>query len=912
MRRNLLWIILVVFLVVSYLASGTVEFLVDWLWFADLGQGGVFRTIFFTRLALGAGGGALAAVFLYANFAYALRQVGDPSRYLPPELLGTPLGGLMSAASMRRMAVAASLLIGAVTGLAAGSGWQALLLYRYGEAFGAADPVFNRDAAFYIFTMPVLDKVQAYVWTLGVVALIGAGFTYLAKVQSERGEGADVITINSFPPPARWHLALLAAWVLVATGVGMYLDRFSAMHEPGGLFTGPGYADIHATLPLLALKAVTSFVCAGVVLWALPRGRYRDLIGAAVLAAAVWIGGGVYTSVIQRFVVVPNQLEKERPYLRDHIAATNRAFGLEGITERPLVEDDDLTAKDIARNSATVNNVRLWDHEPLLETFSQIQEIRTYYDFLSVDNDRYLVGGELRQMMLSPREMSTAALQSRAWINERLIYTHGYGLTMGPVNRVNEQGLPVLYVKDLPPKSQYRELAIAHPEIYFGELVDDYVFVKTRQEEFNFPEGDHNNFSTYSGSGGLKLDSVYRRLLLSLYLRDFSMLLSNDFTPETRVLLVRNILRRVSKIAPFFRYDRDPYLVIHEGRMKWILDGYTASDRYPYSEQIRDVGNYMRNPVKVVVDAKDGDVTFYLAAPQEPFARAYAAMFPALFRPLADLPAGLKAHLRHPEDLFSVQAAIYATYHMTDVNTFYNKEDLWSIPVVGQKRMLPYFTVMKLPGENKEEFILMLPFTPRGKDNLAAWMVARMDGPHYGKLIVYTFPKQRLIFGPKQMVGRINQDPEVSQQITLWESSGSSVIRGTLLVIPIENSLIYVQPIYLKAVDGRIPELKRVVVGYQNEIAMAEDLEGALSRIFSGRRPQQRASPQAAAALAPSAPAAAPHASALPPSGRPSQSLARQALGHYNAMAEAARGGDWARFGRELELLGQKLRELAK
>jgi uncharacterized membrane protein (UPF0182 family) len=624
------------------------------------------------------------------------------------------------------------------------------------------------------------------------------------------------------------------------------------------------------------------------------------------LFAVVWVGGNIYASLLQRFVVSPNELEKERPYLKDHILATNKAFGLDQVVERALVKDTELTARDIAGNRPTINNVRLWDHEPLLDTFAQIQEIRTYYDFVSVDNDRYRLGGELRQIMLSPRELSAASLPSRTWVNERLTFTHGYGVTAGPVNRVNEQGLPVLFLKDLPPSTDIPELKIAHPEIYYGELTDEYVFVKTRQQEFNYPEGDANIFSTYDGKGGVVLDSLWRRLLFSFYLRDFKMLLSDDFTEETRLLLNRNISARVRMIAPFFFYDRDPYLVIHEGRLVWIYDIYTVSDRYPYAEQVGDTGNYMRNPAKALIDAKDGTVTFYRIDPDEPIAGALDRMFPGLMRPLSEMPPGLRAHLRHPSTFFNIQATMYATYHMLDVNTFYNKEDQWSVPVVGQKRMEPYYTVMKLPGEGTEEFILMLPFTPRLKDNLAAWMVARSDGEHYGKLVVYVFPKQKLIFGPKQMVARINQDSVVSQQVTLWDQSGSSVIRGTLLVIPIENSLIYIQPLYLKAEDGRIPELKRVIAGYQNTIAMGVDLEDALAQIFGtdGRQPAPAAGAERAAAATP--------ASARGPAPPGADTLTNRAMRQYKALNEAARDGDWARFGRELEELGRTLEDLSR
>jgi hypothetical protein len=911
MRRNLLWVLLGVVLLVSYIASSLIEFLVDVIWFDAVGYSQVFRTIVVTQWGLGLTGGLIAFGFLYVNYAYALRQIGDPGQFIPPELMATPLGGLLGGRSLKRVALLLSAIIGLLIGLTVSGAWETVLLYRHGGSVGAPEPVFLKDAGFYVFTLPLFDKAQSYLWSLGFVALLGVGATYLIKFQAERSAPNNVITLGGFSDRSRWHLAVLAAYMLALMAIGQYLNRFASLYEAGGLFTGPGYADIHGTIPVLALKAVTCVVVAGVVLWALPRQRYRDLIGGAVLLIVVWIGGNVYTSVLHRFVVSPNELEKERPFLKDHITATNKAFGLDQVIERPLNEDTDLTAKDIARNQATINNVRLWDHEPLLQTFAQIQEIRTYYTFVSVDNDRYRINGELRQVMLSPRELSPAALPSRTWVNERLTFTHGYGLTLGPVNRVNEQGLPVLYVKDLPPKSEYPELAVTQPEIYFGEVPDDYVFVKTHQKEFNYPEGDTNIFSSYTGNGGMALDSLYRRLLLALYLRDMKMLLAEDFTPETRIMLVRNVVRRVNKIAPFLRYDQDPYLVIDKGRLLWVMDGYTLSGRYPYSEQVPAVGNYIRNPVKVVIDAKNGDVDFYGIMPEEPLFKAYASMFPGLFKPAAAMPPGLRAHLRHPEDLFNLQASMYATYHMLDVNTFYNKEDQWSVPVVGQKRMQPYFTVMKLPGEKKEEFILMLPFTPRLKDNLSAWMVARMDGDNFGKLIVYVFPKQRLIFGPKQMVARINQDGAVSQQITLWDQSGSNVIRGTLLVIPIENSLIYVQPLYLKATDGKIPELKRVVVGYQNEIAMAEDLEGGLAQIFGSARRTAAAATAAAAVLAPPGAPATPGAP-RPTPGMPGPSLAKQAMQHYNSMLEATRQGDWTRFGKEFEQLGKVLRELAK
>ncbi len=902
--KRLLWSLIALVIVVLFLTSSGVELVVDYLWMDTLGFGQVFTKMLWAKTVLGLVGFAGSFIFLWPNVAYALRQVGDPAQFLPQELALTPLGQLFTKRLVQRTALIGSLAIGAFSGLALTSGWDKPLLYQSGTAFNQIDPIFGRDASFYLFTLPFLDQIQSFVWSVAFVTLLGVGAVYLLRMQAERNLPTDVISLGRFPERGRMHLAWLGAFLLLVMAAGLYLDRFEELYRAGGLFTGPGYADIHGTLPALALKSVTALVSAGVVVYALWRQQYRMLIGVAVLFVLVWVGGSVYTVLLQRFVVAPNELEKERPYLKFHIDATNRAFGLDKVSERTLAEDTELTAKDIARNRATVNNIRLWDHEPLLDTFAQIQEIRTYYQFASVDNDRYPIDGELRQIMLSPRELSSHSLPSRTWVNERLTFTHGYGVTAGPVNRVNEQGLPVLFVQDLPPRSTVPVLRIDQPEIYFGELEDEYVFVKTKQQEFNYPEGDRNIFSTYNGTGGVALDSFWRRLLFAVYLRDKEMLFSSDITDATRILINRNIAKRVREIAPFFQYDSDPYMVILEGRLKWIFDIYTLSDRYPYAEQVEGTGNYMRNPLKAVIDAKDGTVSYYAVDPTEPIAAAYARMFPGLVKPLAEMPAGLRAHLRHPPGYFNVQTALYATYHMLDVNTFYNKEDQWSVPVVGNKRMVPYYTVMKLPGESQEEFILMLPFTPRLKDNLAAWMVARSDGDHYGQLIVYTFPKQKLVFGPKQMVARINQDGMVSQQITLWDQSGSSVIRGTLLVIPIENSLIYIQPLYLKAEDGRIPELKRVIVGYQDTIAMGLDLEDALGKIFGGDGRVASAAPERTAKR--------PSPAAGQPAPIGTDTPIQQAVRQYRALNDAARSGDWARFGRELDALGHTLEEIAK
>jgi len=886
----------------SFVTSNGVELIVDYLWMDAMGFSQVFLTVFSTKATLAVIGFVIGFLVLWPNLTYALKQVGGAGQMLPAELMATPLGMLFSDRLARWTIAGISALIGLMSGLALTAGWENPLLYLNAVPFNQVDPYFGFDVAFYIFTLPFLQQIQSFLWSIFFFTTIGVGAVYFLKLQSEK-IAPTMIQLDRFPKGQRLHMGILAGLLLAGLAADVFLKRYAEMYKAGGLFSGPGYAEIFGTIPALALTAVVALVAAVVVIVALLRSNFRLLAGMVILLGVFWVGGSVYSSLLERFVVAPNQLEKERPYLQSHIKATNLAFGLDKVEARTLTKDTELTADDIAANRPTINNVRLWDHEPLLDTFAQIQEIRTYYEFVSVDNDRYMIDGELRQTMLSPREMNSQSLPSRTWVNERLTFTHGYGLTAGPVNRVNEQGLPTLFVQDLPPKSEQDELKISDPEIYFGELTDNYVFVKTNQQEFNYPEGDANIFSTYDGKGGIELNSLWRRLLFAVYLRDMKLLLSDDFTDETRILFHRNVAERMRVIAPFFHYDNDPYMVIHKGRLKWIFDIYTISDSYPYSEHVGELGNYMANPVKGVIDAKDGTVEYYMIDPNEPIAATYAKMFPGIVKPIAAMDEGLRAHLRHPPGFFNIQANTYATYHMLDVNTFYNKEDQWSVPVVGQKRMEPYFTVMKLPEEAKEEFILMLPFTPRLKDNLAAWMVARSDGDQYGKLVVYNFPKQKLIFGPKQMVARINQEPGVSQQITLWDQSGSNVIRGTLLVIPIENSLIYIQPLYLKAEDGKIPELKRVIVGYQNSIAMGQDLEDALSQIFGSETPT--------ADQGKSRPKATETSSAQTPSSISGiDTLGDRALRQYKSLNEAAQRGDWARFGRELKTLGNTLEKI--
>jgi uncharacterized membrane protein (UPF0182 family) len=570
--------------------------------------------------------------------------------------------------------------------------------------------------------------------------------------------------------------------------------------------------------------------------------------------------------------------------------------------------DATLTRADVEANRATLDNVRLWDHQPLLETFGQIQEIRTYYDFVSVDNDRYRINGQNRQVMLSARELNPAALPNRTWVNERLVFTHGHGLTLGPVNQVTTEGLPVLFVRDLPPTTT-ADIKISEPSIYFGELANDYVIAHTKAQEFHYPKGDDNVYKQYAGTGGVPLSSWWTKMLFAARFRSYQILLSDDITSESRLMFDRQIRTRVSKIAPFLLYDDDPYPVVTDGRIVWIQDAYTVTDRYPYATAAADGLNYIRNSVKVVIDAYQGTVTFYFAEPSDPIAQTLARVFPSLLKPMTDLPADLQQHVRYPEGIFKIQASVYATYHMTNPAVFYNKEDQWEAPSVDggneAQRMEPYYTMMKVPGEKDAEFIQMLPFTPRRRDNLASWMIARSDGEHYGKLVVFAFPKQTLVFGPQQVVARINQDQAISPQLTLWNQRGSEVIQGTLMVIPIEESLIYVRPLYLRAQAGRIPELTRVIVAYQNRIVMERTLDQALARLFGDPDRPRAATTTSPATIAQTTPAAA-NTGATADFDR----MAAEARDTYQRAIEAQRAGDWAKYGEEIKRLGELLERL--
>lgn len=927
--RSPLRLIVAAVALAAFVLPYVVEVATDWWWFGELGHQATYATILSTQAGLG--GAVLVVVF-----AWLLLHVRLAARTLPTHstTVSTPEGlTLALPARQDALAIGATLAAGAalLAALYAASTWREFLAWRLGEPFGVVDPLLGYDVGFYVFTLPVLEHARSLALVLVGVAAVGAGALYLLGGQ---------LALTPFglrlAGRARQHLGLLGALLLVLVALGAWMQRPLALLEPSSIIRGAAYTDANARLPFALAETATALAGAGLAVVYALRGRAAMAIGAVGIYAATALAGQIYAGAIQRFVVSPNEQVREAPYIQYNIDATRRAFALDAIASRPITGDAELTRADIDRNRATLDNVRLWDHQPLLETFGQIQEIRTYYDFTAVDNDRYVIDGQLRQVMLSARELNPSALPNRTWVNERLTFTHGHGLTLGPVNQVTAEGLPVLFIRDLPPASTVN-LPVTEPSLYFGELSNEYAIVKTRAREFHYPKGDDNVFSTYEGRGGIVLDGLLKKLAFALRFRTYQLLLSDDITSESRLLFDRQIKQRAEKLAPFLTFDGDPYLVVHEGRLVWMLDAYTVSGRYPYAAEGAPGINYIRNAVKVTIDAYDGTTDLYLAAPDDPIIRAYARAFPSLLKPLDAMPAGLRAHVRYPEGIFAVQANVFATYHMTNAAVFYNKEDQWEVPAIDTKgqavRMAPYYTIMRLPGEANAEFIQMLPFTPRRRDNLASWLVARSDGAGYGQLLSFEFPKQKLVFGPRQVVARINQDQVISPQITLWNQQGSEVIQGTLMVIPIEESLLYVRPLYLRAQQGRIPELTRVIVAYQNSIVMDRTLDAALARLFSPEAIRARRAQPSEAALAaepippppenaePGAeagpetpPPAAPSASPLPPAiaALPPAELAAEAQATYQRAVAAQRAGDWATYGTELTRLGQILEQLAR
>jgi uncharacterized membrane protein (UPF0182 family) len=888
-----------IFAIIVPLSSAGIRLLVDWMWFRHVGFREIFSTILEAQLGLGifCGGGFLLLTGLNL---WAARDVAHRSGYLPATRTIEFPGIEKVPPVFRGLLWFGLVLVASFVGQWSATHWNDYLFTTHAVSMTQTDPIVGISLSFYLFRLPFLFFLYHLALIILVISLLTTAAWYLI-------EGGVWITPRGIGVGrnARAHLMVLGGFFFLLFAWRARLGMYDLVYAPTGLVYGAGYTDIHVSWPvlwiLLGLCATTAIAFfAGAT-----TGRVRPAQYAVggVVAVAI-LGGWIAPALVQKYIVAPSELEKEDPYIARNIEFTRQAYGLDNFDERNFPAIQDLTPTSIKQNATTMHNLRLWDHEPQLTTFQQLQEIRTYYDFAHVYNDRYTIHSELRQVSLSARELSAQSLPDPNWVNEHLTYTHGYGLCLGPVNESTPDGLPVLFIKDIPPDSSI-SLQVRRPEIYYGQLSNNYCFVRTGAKEFDYPSGEQNVYQEYQGSGGIPVGGLWSRLLFALHFGNINILLSGYLQPESRIMIYRRVLERAETLAPFLSFDNHPYLVIAgDGSLQWIVDAYTTSGQYPYSEPTSGLGNYVRNSVKITVNAYDGRTRFYVSDLSDPVIRTYQRIFPGVFQPLSEMPPDLRAHIRYPQDLFAIQAAKYAVYHMTDPSVFYSKEDLWRVAtrtVNGTSTpMSPYYAVMKLPEVgNTEEFILMVPFTPARKNNMIAWMAARCDGADYGKVLVFTFSKEKLIYGPEQIQSRVNQSPAISQQLTLWNQGGSRVIRGTLLVVPVQNAVLYVEPLYLAAEGGSsLPQLKRVIVAYSDHVVMEPSLEEALSAIFGG----QEGGMQETASTASSTPV-----KTLPASV---ESLIQQANEHYERAQQYLREGNWSGYGQEIQKLGETLKQM--
>ncbi len=902
MKKARNYIFLLIVLLVWAALAGGISLYIDGLWFESLGYWQVFRLTVLARSLSFLLGLAVTIPLLWASVWLSSLQPRSQGFWFKQEFVE------VAQKSARAVLLLVAMGVSVLAGLAFQSNWMTLLQYLHRVEAGVTDPLFHRDIGFYFFSLPVYRLAVDYLLAIGFLALILSAAGYL--VHGHLGY------LNGFrlTRQARTHLSAGLAGILFLVALRFWLARFDILYDSTGVVFGAGYADVNGWLPVYWLLAAAAAISAASLLFTIPARSVRPAVYCTLGFVAAYLLLNVYPPLLQTFVVNPNELQKEQPFIRNNIASTLKAYRLDQVDTHDFSTGKSITEAEFKESRPTLRNIRLWDWRPLLDAYGQLQSIRLYYEFEDVDVDRYTINDQYRQVMLSVRELDFSRISESAqnWINQHFQYTHGEGLCMSPVNEVTTEGLPEFFIKDIPPRSTV-DLQITRPEIYFGEKTDYPVFVRTKLKEFDYPMGDMNATTTYRADRGLAIGSMIRRLMFSWELGIYQILFTGNFTDDSRVLLHRQIQDRVRRLAPFLLFDRDPYMAIDQGRLFWIQDAYTATDRYPYSEPYPSREeprfNYLRNSVKVVTDAYLGDVSFYVADPDDPLIQVYSRIFPGMFHPIDELSDGLKHHIRYPVDFFDVQRDIFRRYHMSDPTVFYNQEDVWEIPneiYRGNEQLMDsYYIVMSLPEAEHEEFILLVPYTPRNKNNMIAWLAARSDGDAYGKLVLYQFPKQELTYGPMQIEARIDQNPEISQLITLWSQKGSRVIRGNLLVIPIAGSVLYVEPLYLQAEKSEIPELTRVIVVYRSEVALGKTLDQALQRAIlgGGEQPVSRAAPEQPPPAQVSQPG-----TAQPPLRT---DLLAEALKHYEAAQQALREGDWAAYGEEQKKLGDILRQLA-
>lgn len=896
---------------IAILLLATAGFWANLWWFSSLGFRNVLITRYVAEVLSFLVAFSIAAVFVGVNLGIALRSEGGFGLTVADVSIGRrvsilALGGVTAALS-------------ALFALSAGSEWEVFLRFLNRTSFGVTDPQFHQDVSFYVFTLPVLAFWRSWLMSLIILTALGVAAVYAAKLGAELVAGRFRL-----PPHMRAHLSILGMIFLIGMALGYWINTRELVYSTRGVVEGASYTDVNAQIPANYILLGISVLAAAL----LGLNAFRREIPLFLGTVAVWgvaaiLIGAAYPAAVQSIRVRPNELGKERPYIERNIAMTRQAFAIDNVDLQQLPGVGDPTRAGLDANSASISNIRLWDDLILKKSYPQLQQIRQYYAFPDVDIDRYRVDGQYRQIMLSARELDQAQLasQSQTWQNRHLIYTHGYGVVASTANEVVGGGNPNIILGDIPPRGP-SDLQVQEARIYYGELTNDYVFVKTQQPEFDRPSGtasqSQGEYTSYAGGNGVPAGSLWRKLILAAYLGEPKVVLSGDITGDAQALFRRNIATRLHTVAPFLRYDRDPYLVIMDGRLVWLNDAYTFTNRYPYASQFNGSGlvtggfNYIRNSVKATIDAYDGTVRLYVVDPTDPIVQTYQKIYPSLFAPLTAAPPSLRAHFRYPEDYFSVQTVMYTRYHVTDPQVFYGSEDQWAIAnvQVGEKKdVLPiaaYYVLVRLPGQQREEYVLVRPFTPGGgtnnRQNMVAFLAGRSDGDNYGKLVAYEFPRQLTVQGPQQVEARINQEPDISKEISLLDQAGSQVILGNFLIIPIENTLLYVEPLYVQAVNSPFPELKRVIVASQNRVLMRASLAEAITALVDTGSPTATAPTTTPGATTGQPPTVATGAESA---------KAAEALSHYQRAQDALKTGDWATFGSELAQVQQILQQLA-
>jgi hypothetical protein len=931
--RNL--VILIIFVVIFFgLGSVISRIWTNYLWFAEVGQTTVFWTPFLAKLCIFLVFAAIFFGIFYGSLWLA--------RTISPRLLAGRRGDdedVLELKSRRRwpgvLLVFGAIVVAVIVGASYTGRWQEILLFLHGGSFGYADPLFKKDASFFVFTLPVWKLLVDFVGISMLVTFVGTSFIYLL----ERAMVLNARNRLTLAPHVKAHLSVILAIAMVAKAGDYMIQAWSLDYSTRGAVVGASYTDVHASLPVLHFLAIVSLVAAAIFLANIRyRGWRLPALAIAVMFLTWAIAGKAYPAIIQSYRVSPNEIAVEKPYIANNIEATRYAFALNDISTVQSPAASNLTASDVKADQSTLQNVRLWDPRPALDTYQQTQAIGLYYVFKDVDVDRYAVNGTYQEVLISGRELDQTKLAPTAqtWQNLHLVYTHGYGFVMSPVNEAEASGLPVYLVKGFPPQTS-TDLKITRPEIYYGESGNDYIIVKGTAPEFDYAKGDANATATvfYKGDGGVSIGGFMRQLAFSFRFRQPRILASGSITKDSRIMYMRTIEERVQALAPFLTYDKDPYLVLRDdGSLVWMWDAYTTTDRFPYSQTHGNGVNYMRNPIKVVINAYDGKVTFYQVDSKDALANAWGKVFPGLFTPGDQMPADLQAHMRYPEDYFSTQADMLATYHMTDPTIFYNKQDVWQIPTelyAGSKpvKTVPYYQMLSLPGSPKTEFSLALPFTPLGKQNMSSLLVARQDGADYGKLVTVGFPQGTLVFGPAQIEARIESDPTISSQLTLWKQGGSNVIHGNLLVVPVADSVMYFEPLYLQADQNAIPELTRVIVAYNDKVVMEPTLSDALLAIFgpgaaigpttstsgggttttTGGGATTTTTPGSTTTTTPGSTTSTTLGTGTTLPTDPAQLIAL-ANSLYQQALQAQRDGDWAEYGQLIDRLGQVLAAL--